>query len=174
MCVLSVGTCNYKILLRRYKKLRCPQAIINSKFAASYNTMYKNRYKQSAVSKSFWLGMAVFFIVFSSCPVRKYIRLQLYKHVPLTETSSTSDHFKIKDIKDCCIAEKNEQTPTVVFHFLKGSVDHGLNPFCFNTASSLTGLDFFKRNERSLVLFKPPSRTPSSIPLYLQVRRLQV
>ncbi len=135
--------------------------------------MASNHYRQSAFAKPLWLAMAVFFLVFSSCPVRKYIRLQLYKHNPITETSATADHFKIKDIKDCTIAEKLEHGVNIITSVVP-SDGNDLVPFFFYSALSFAALLFVRRNKQRLVLFKPLAPVLQPIPLYLRVRHLQI
>lgn len=130
-------------------------------------------YNPGMLAKSLWMAMAMFFLVVCSCPVKKYIRLQLYKHHPITEKSAYPDHIKIKDVKDCTIAEKLEQSSMVLAapFFLFAGDD--LVPLLSVALLSFAALIFFRRYERT-VLFKPHEPAPRAVPLYLRVRHLQI
>ena len=136
------------------------------------------RYIRSGSTKAFSLGLAIFFVVFCSCPVKKYIRLQLYKHNPLTEAPSSSvpQGYNIKEVKDCSYAEKEEQGQPIVLISALQRFDggHDVIPFAFYAALSFTALYFYKRNEDQLVLLKPRWGQHSVLPLYLQLRHLRI
>lgn len=134
--------------------------------------MASNHYKQSAFAKPLWLAMAIFFLVFCSCPVRKYIRLQLYKHTPLTERSVSPEHFKVKDVKDCTIAEKQEHGISIAALLLVPDGD-GLIPFFFS-ALSFAALLLIRHRREDALLFKPPALRLQPVPVYLRVRHLQI
>jgi hypothetical protein len=136
-------------------------------------------YRRSLATRAFTLGMAVFFLVFCSCPVKKYIRLQLYKH-HLTEApatpSSTQENFGVKDSRDCSIAEKDEQAGVIVFlAFLQHSTDsHDLIPFIFYTAMAFAALYFSRRKQQEPALYRPQRGNLPMVPLYLQIRHFRV
>ena len=136
-------------------------------------------YKRSNATRVFTLGMAMFFLIFCSCPVKKYIRLQLYKHKLLSEapmSTSTQEHFGVKDSRDCSIAEKDEQAGVIMFlAFLQHSTDtHDLIPFIFYTAMAFAALYFSRRKQQHPVLYRSQRGSPPLLPLYLQIRHFRV
>jgi len=136
--------------------------------------MYYNNHRKSRVTGSLWLGIALFFLVFCSCPVKKYIRLQLYKQIPLTESAS-GDRYVTHDIKDCSYAERCDQAGTTIFSlFHIPDNSGGFAGFFFPSLLSLIAFFFIKRNGLSYVLPRHRKRKLVPIPLYLRVRHLQV
>jgi len=135
--------------------------------------MLKRNYRRSPFTKGLWLGMAVFFVVFCSCPVKKYIRMHLYKQVPLVERTA-GDHMAPGDVKDCSIAERHQQVAEVVFTFLPPPPVHDLVPFFLPSFISCTGIGYPKiaAGSRGVPVYYDRIRVP--IPLYLWVRHLQV
>lgn len=137
--------------------------------------MENNHYRKSPLTRSAWIGLAIFFLIFS-CPVKKYIRLQLYKQHPLTETSSAPQQYTIKEIKDCSIADKHEQSQIISLSFLQRISDHpDLIPFYISAFLSFALLYFIKKDEEdTLVASDTSPDSPGSLPLYLRLRHLQV
>jgi hypothetical protein len=117
--------------------------------------------------------MAVFFIVFCSCPVKKYIRMQLYKQMPFVETT-TGDKLSTSDVKDCTIADRNDQSQTVILSFLH-HLPTPVDPVTFFIPAvlSLLVLFLYRQDKRAYII---PRRTgiPVPIPIYLRMRHLQV
>jgi len=135
--------------------------------------MGNSNYKKSAFTRSAWIGLAVFFLVFS-CPVKKYIRLQLYKHLPLVETPA-SQQIAPKDVKDCSIADKQEQSQLMPLPLLQRLSDRtDFTPFLLFAFSSATLLFLFRKEEDTYVVGDTSPGRPGSIPLYLRLRHLQV
>ena len=136
--------------------------------------MNYNSYKKSILTRYIWLGIAVFFVVFCSCPVKKYISLQLYKHTALADNSK-GDHFSKTEVKDCTIAERDDNAGhinMVVFQFPER------HPVEFNyfVPSLLPLLSFYYREEQDYHINVPHviGAVPIGIPLYLHIRHLQV
>ncbi len=133
-------------------------------------------YKRSGLSRHLWLGLAIFFVVFS-CPVKKYIRLQLYKHTPLTESTS-GPQIATKDVKDCSIADKHNQLqvmpPPVVQRFAGGNGDTHFASFYLPLFISLASLLLFKRKDEEYLVGDQSPGATGTVPLYLQYRHLQV
>jgi len=130
-------------------------------------------YKKSRLTRSAWIGLAVFFLVFS-CPVKKYIRLQLYKHVPIAETPA-SQQIAPRDIKDCSIADKQEQSQLMPLPLLQRLSDRtDFVPFLLFAFSSVALLFIFKKEEDAHMVGDTSPGSPGSMPLYLRLRHLQV
>jgi len=134
-----------------------------------------NYNKKSKVTRSLWMGMAVFFLVFCSGPVKKYIRLHLYNQKFVVENMK-GDHYSTYDIKDCLIADRHQQTEINILSFLQHPGDdlHKDVPF-FIAPSGLPGIavSFFRKDEEQYTasLLKGIAMP---IPVYLWVRHLQV
>jgi hypothetical protein len=135
--------------------------------------MHYDSYKKSKFAGSIWLGMAVFFVVFCSCPVKKYIRLQLYKQTPLTESTS-GDRFITHDIKDCSYAERDDQATTAVpvIHKATGPQDIGAYLQLESLSVSLNW--YSAKDERSVNIRRGMPVSFAHLPLYLLIRHLQV
>jgi len=130
-------------------------------------------HQKSRLTRSAWIGLAVFFLVFS-CPVKKYIRLQLYKHTPLVETPA-AEQFATKDVKDCSIADKQEQSLVMPSAFLQRLSDHpDFVPYLLTTFLSFALFYLIKRKEDAYIVGDPSPGSPDSVPLYLRLRHLQV
>ena len=138
--------------------------------------MKHKRYKNTSLSKSLWLTMSVFLIVFTSCPVRKYIRLQLYKQQPTTQHSASPERYAIKDVKDCTVADKHQDGQVIISDALLGNFDgDAIVPVFFSSVLTIAALLYIKRNEQSFLFFRPRRpELPSVIPLYLQVRHIRI
>lgn len=138
-------------------------------------SMRNNYHKKTLLARSAWLGLALFFLIFS-CPVKKYIRLQLYKHHPLTEATSAPQQYSIKDVKDCSYADKHDQSQMITLSLFKRITDHpDFTPFYL--ASFLSFALFFlikKEEEDTLHISDTSPDSPGSLPLYLRLRHLQV
>ena len=135
--------------------------------------MNNRHHKKSAFARSSVLVFAVFFILFASCPVRKYIRFQLYKHHPVTERAAGKDRVYIQDAKDCCIADKKENSQKVNFSTAQ-IADNNLVAFFFSAASLLAIPYLFERRKQLTLYQKPREGIVPLFPLYLQVRHIQV
>jgi len=127
---------------------------------------------KSLLTRSAWMGLALFFLIFS-CPVKKYIRLQLYKQHPLKETSSAAQQISIKEIKDCSIADKQESQLAVVLHHMMPDAND-LTVFYLATSLSVALFFFFRRTEEYYIVSDPSPGSPGTVPLYLRLRHLQV
>jgi hypothetical protein len=135
--------------------------------------MKYNRYQTAWLTRSLWMGMAVFFVVFCSCPVKKYFRMQLYRHSALA-TNTTGDHYSRTEVKDCTIAEREDQTQINFICFLHGACsDHDfIVPLQWLVQQSPNA---FAVLQKKFVPIPPPDAPPAlSLPLYLRMRRIQV
>ena len=136
--------------------------------------MNKLNQRHSLFSRTFWMGMGVFFVVFCSSPVKKYIRLQLYKQKQLVENTS-GQHFSTHDVKDCTIAERNDQTQASLLSFIHGPLEiPGFNLCLVSTCNSFTCDTFYPSANKISIAFPETNGVVMSIPLYLRIRRLQV
>ena len=136
--------------------------------------MSNYNHKKSKLTGSLWLGLAVFFVVFCSCPVKRYIRLHLYNQKFSIENTN-GDHFSINDIKDCSIADRHHQSEITVLKVLQRPADDHNEHTVFLIPTLLPGIAFsiFKRDEdRYGNSLHNGAGVP--IPLYLWIRHLQV
>jgi hypothetical protein len=131
-------------------------------------------HKKSKTTGTLWLAMAVFFTVFCSSPVKRYVRLHLYNPKAFN-TNTAGDHFSTHDIKDCLIAEKHEQAEMGNFSFLHVPANDFFHSD-FSFSSSFTPeleLAFFRKDEVRYAT-SLPGRIVMPTPVYLWVRHLQV
>ncbi len=136
--------------------------------------MESNYNKKSLVTRSAWIGLAVFFLVFS-CPVKKYIRLQLYKQHPLKETSSAPQQYSIKEIKERSVVDKQEISQIISLFVQNRVSDHpDFIPFYIAAFLSFALFYIFKRDEETYIISDPSPGSPGDLPLYLKLRHLQV
>jgi len=141
--------------------------------------MNNDKYKRSLIAKYFWLSLSVFFIVFCSCPVKRYIKIQLYKQGAPIESTSSNGAFS-KELKDCNLIDKHGVLQVV--RLSEVSRPKPLRPIVEKTPLqlffpiSLTEdlLHFFKKNNRSFCYHSTPHHIPGVMPLYLRCSRLQV
>ncbi len=136
--------------------------------------MQNDQQRASRLTRSLWMGLAMFFVVCST-PVKKYIRMQLYKHYPPTEQVSL-DHLGIPEGKDCSIADKHNQALAITAtadHFLAGS--DGLLLFILPTLI-FTAFRFItgRKEETHIPHGQDPGGGLSTVPLYLRHRHLRV
>ncbi len=121
-----------------------------------------------------WLAMAVFFTVFCSSPVKRYVRLHLYTQKAVN-TNAAGDHFSTHDIKDCLIADKHQQSEMGSLAHIQAPADdlQHFDPFFPNHFTPELVLAFFRKDE---VRYAPslPHGIAMSTPVYLWVRHLQV
>ena len=131
-------------------------------------------HKRSKVTGTLWLAMAVFFTVFCSSPVKRYVRLHLYSP-RVVNTNTAGDHFSTHDIKDCLIADKHQQSDMGSLAFSHAPADDLAHSDLFFPSSftSELVLAFFRKDE---VRYAPslPHGIPMPTPVYLWVRHLQV
>ncbi len=129
-------------------------------------------HKKSVVIRSLWLGLAVFFTVFCSSPVKRYVRLHLYDQKSLN-TNLAGDHCSTHDIKDCLIADKHQSEIAVAdMQAHGGDLQHAEGFFPASFARELV-LTFLGKDEVRYAPSLPPG-IGMSTPVYLWVRHLQV
>ena len=151
------------------------QAKANSTtFASPKGSMHLFLQKESRLSRPLWLGLAVFFLVFCSSPVKKYIRMQLYKHHPVVERSA-GQHLSTHDIKDCLIAERVDLakilTPTL---FINDEAPDMASDFFVTSLIALAILSLFTQYSLSRAVPRRRWRMATTMPRYLMVRHLRV
>ena len=136
--------------------------------------MQNDQHRTSRLTSSLWMGLALFFVVCST-PVKKYIRMQLYRHYSATELVSLA-HAGMPEGKDCSIADKHNQAIAVSVtadHFLAGG--NGLLLFIlptliFTAFRFLTG----RKEEVCAPQGQDPGGGFRSVPLYLVHRHIRV
>lgn len=118
-----------------------------------------------------WLVLAIFLLVFNSTPVKKYIRLQLYRQgVPIE--LNTSEHINICNHGDCTLLDRHEIS-TSVSHVIAQSSD--LDIFLFLTAIVAGVALLFVRKRGNKTNYPDVAiATGSVVPLYLHICKLQV
>ncbi len=133
--------------------------------------MKNRKIQQSAIARHLWLSLAVFFLLFCSTPVKKFIRMQLYRHTTFVTGNYPGAEFSRKDIKDCTIAERQDKD-TEVFKIVFNAQPAA--PIVFYVPALLIVLSFFFQNKDSqypiaVSYFIPPPKR-----LYLKLKHLQV
>ena len=137
--------------------------------------MCRYSHKRSGITNTLWLSMAVFFVVFCSTPVKRYIRLHLYNQ-KFTIENTRCDYFSTHDIKDCTIADRPEQVQKITVPFVQHCTN-GPDEISFLFYENLSSVysTFFSPEHYGTEIFPPgQSSAPSSIPRYLRIRHLQV
>jgi|GEM_PF-1412636 len=137
--------------------------------------MYQKTHKRSAFVGATWLGLAVFFMVFCSCPVKRYIRMQLFKqHAPIENTSGASISTNIA--KDCTVAERQDQgaITTLIASFPGPTPQRDVVTAFIPALLAFAGLYFFRKKDDLFVIHHLHQGIPVPIPLYLRLRHLQV
>ncbi len=119
-----------------------------------------------------WLAMAVFFTVFCSSPVKRYVRLHLYDQKSLN-TNLAGDHFSTHDIKDCLIADKHQSEISLADVPAHGDDLQHADVFLPASFVRHLVLAFFTKDEVRYAPSLPPGIAMST-PVYLWVRHLQV
>ena len=137
--------------------------------------MSNQNHKRSKITGSLWMGMAVFFLVFCSSPVKRYIRLHLYNQ-KFVVVDIKGDHFNTHDIKDCLIADRHQQTEINILSFLQHPANDLPDDVSFLPPATLPSLafTFFRKDDGRYVAYSLSRGKPASVPLYLWVRHLQV
>lgn len=128
---------------------------------------YKTRLKHSV-----WIGIALFFVVFYSCPVKKYIQIQLRQipptNVPSTIAQNTSNVNKICNINRHALSQK------VILANIQHNSDFDLDILLL-LSSLLSFLGLLYLREDQLKNKRQQQGPPNGlIPLYLQIHKLQV
>ena len=136
--------------------------------------MQNDQQRASRLTRSLWMGLALFFVVFST-PVKKYIRMQLYKHYPPTEQVSM-EHLGIPEGKDCSIADKHNQALAVsaATHHFSGGSDGLLLVILPTLICSALRFLTGKREEVDAPNGQDPGLSLSAVPLYLRYRHFRV
>jgi len=138
--------------------------------------MSYNKHKRSLLIRHLWLGLAMFFIVFCNCPVKRFFKLQLYRDVVPVESTSGSGLFS-KELKDCnMIDKKGLVTTTICPNFIVPDPQPPSLPVAvFMSFIIATELFYFFRRRSKTTYFSFPAYALSGrLPLYLQCHRLQV
>ena len=134
----------------------------------------KYNHKKSRIASTLWLSMAVFFLVFCSSPVKKYIRLHLYNQKFVVENTK-GDHYSTYDVKDCLIADRHQQTEINILSFVHPPSDDLQNDISFYTPSFLPPIAFtYCKNEVDCSNASILYGIAMPVPVYLWVRHLQV
>jgi len=133
---------------------------------------YKN-HRKTLFTRSLWLGIAVFFVVFCSCPVKRYIRLHLYRQSGIVENIKV-DHFSTNDVKDCTIADRPEHAQPSHFVFVCAPADHDDAVVFFQSAFQSVFNSYIFSAEQPKALMREQDDLPVPVPLYLRMRHLLV
>ena len=133
--------------------------------------MIINKYKKKDTVSHLWFALAVFMLIFNSTPVKKYIRLQLYKHGAPVELNS-GEHIGVCTHGDCTLLERHEISTHISYAIVQ-STDLDIFFFLSAIVAGVAFLYFRKRrdgtNYPEIDTFKG-----DAVPLYLHVCRLQV
>ncbi|MDR3679893.1 MAG: hypothetical protein P4L41_07995 [Flavipsychrobacter sp.] len=135
--------------------------------------LLKNK-KKSKLQRASWMFLAVFFVTFCSCPVKRLIRIEMGLPVPplSVPVSSTGDH-DANNIKDCNIT-KHEFSQKIVLAAPQQIPDFSLYPLAlFNSYLSVATDLNIKSGE--LTRYNTRQDALGDIPiLYLKQGRIQV
>ena len=136
-----------------------------------------NNYKRSRITRHSWLGLAIFFIIFCSCPVKRFFKLQLYKHADPIESTSNNLAFS-KELKDCNLIEKRI-LQSATFPDFRSPEPKQPNSLMADMALPLlflTGfVPFYERKKREpSLLWAYTCPKDGDLPLYLRCHRIQV
>jgi hypothetical protein len=130
-------------------------------------------YNKARLKHSVWIAIALFFVLFYSCPVKKYIQIRMGQ-VPETTTSSVFVQ-SVSSVNKICNINRHALSQRVILANIQHNTDFDLDIlFLLSSLLSFLGLlylrdDLLKRRRQQQALaFGPP------IPLYLQIRKLQV
>ena len=144
-------------------------------FATPSGTMHFFLHKESRVTKPLWLGLAVFFLVFCSSPVKKFIRMQLYRNNPVAERSASGAHLSTHDIKDCVIAERVDISSIAIpIACLNDGIPEMPQAFFLNGLAAMAFLPLFIKYRHKRVVTHQRWHLSPPMPRYLMVRHLQV
>lgn len=128
-------------------------------------------YNKARLKHSVWIGIALFFVLFYSCPVKKYIQVQL-RQIPPTNlrvvVQNTSNVNKICNINRHALSQK------VILANIQHNSDFNLDILLLLSALlSFLGLLYLKedqlKNKR-----QQPAPPDGLVPLYLRIHKLQV
>ena len=139
----------------------------------SHLLMQNDRYKASGLSRSLWMGLAMFFVVFS-CPVKKYIRMQLYKQFPPVESAS-HPQLGIPQGKECSTADRHNLAlviPKPPANTRSGGND--LAPILLPVFIVNVFLLIARKKGKEHVFYVQDTGDPGTVPLYLRLRHIQV
>lgn len=126
---------------------------------------------KSDITRHIWLGLAIFFLVFNSSPVKKLIRIYFYG-APAATTSDT-EFLVNKTFKDCCsILDRHDistETTSAAEH--QDTTDF---LYLLTDLMAVALLCTFVKGSRPQFIFREAPANKGSAPLYLQVRKLQI
>jgi len=116
----------------------------------------------------------VYFLICCSSPVKKYIRMQLYKHHPVIE-STAGEHFVTHDVKDCLIADRVDQAKISVPVLFLNNAGPDFSPiFILPALISIAFLLFFSRVREAYTGLRARRLPLSGSRRYLLLRHIQV
>jgi len=146
--------------------------IVSEYFCTSITGM-NNRYKKTKLMRQIWLALAIFFFIFGSSPVKKFIRSYLNGQHPPVESAAT-DRLSQQYVKDCSLIERHTVSPinsvTAIHDIADNDVLFVLSAcICIaGTLGLLTNNIPLRKNSNA------PPLALGLIPVYLQYRRLLI
>ena len=141
--------------------------------------MTNDIYKRSRLTRYSWLGLAIFFIIFCSCPIKRFFKLQLYKHSDPIESSSNNAAFA-KELKDCNLINKHGLVQVVRFANITRPKPEptikDVPPFVFFVSTLVSDdiFDIFKNKRNKTRDLSASYPIDGALPIYLALHRLQV
>lgn len=146
--------------------------IVSEYFCASITGMY-NRYKKTKLMRRIWLTLAVFFFIFGSSPVKKFIRSYFNgQHPPVA--SAATDRLSQQYVKDCSIIERHSIASICSITALHDTADNSIL-FVLSACICVAGALGLLINQIPLRQnSNAPPVTLYPIPAYLQYRRLLI
>lgn len=135
------------------------------------SSMTINKYRKSETASRMWLVLAIFLLIFNSTPVKKYIRLQLYKHGAAVELNG-AEHVSICNHGDCTLLDRHEIS-NKVYHIIAQPSDTDILLFITAVLSGVCLL-FFRKQRNNRTYPEHSDTKGTLVPLYLHICKLQV
>lgn len=135
--------------------------------------MSSNRYRKTELCRRIWLTLAVFFLIFNSTPVKKFIRLHLSPQQFRIETTNQAEQLSSSYVKDCTLIERHTgaQEISSIVQMAGVSTDALLVLSVISSVSLLLAA-YYQKTSRPQYgpLLQPVPATPA----YIRHRRIQV
>lgn len=146
--------------------------IVSEYFCTSITGM-NSRYKKTKLMRQMWLVLAIFFFIFGSSPVKKFIRSYLNGQHPPVESAAT-DRLSQQYVKDCSLIERHTISSINSIAAVHDIADYDML-FVLSACICIAGaLGLLSSNIPLRQNSNAPPLTLDAIPVYLQYRRLLI
>jgi hypothetical protein len=134
--------------------------------------MEVNIYNRAKLKHAIWISIALFFVIFYSCPVKKYIQLQLGQ-LPEASPISTVITQSVSSVNKICIINRGISLQKIIPPFVKHTNLDPVVLFLLSSLLAFLGLlyldDLFSIKKKL-----QQAHRYGLVPLYLQIHKLQV